>query len=452
MRYRAGQGLERMGMKVTIEDVSSVKKVLHIEVPLEDVTRELDSAYKNLKKTAKVKGFRPGKTPRSILERMYGKDVQADVSGKLIQESFVEAIREKELDIVGSPQVDPPEVKADAPYAFDATIEVRPEIADIDFKGLALKKTRYSVTDQEIQAQIEMLQKRLAEKTPVAEARPLADGDFALIDYEGFKDGEPFDATELTENYTLQMGKGQISQEFDHKIQGMNAGETRKIEVAFADDYFNEKLKGLTIEFEVTLSQILEETLPEIDDELAKKLGPFSSMEDVKQAINKNLTEGYEKRTEQELNEQIFQALIEKSEFEVPGALIQMELDGILDEAERSFQSSNVTMEQLGLTREGLSEKYRETAEKQARRHLILGKIVEQETMTLSDEALDAGFQEIADAYQQPVEGIKGFYSQSAEKLEVFKHALLEKEAIKLIIEEGQVEEVEPELEAEEAK
>lgn len=436
-------------MKVTVEDVSSVKKVLHIDIPLEDVTREFDSAYNNLKKTAKIKGFRPGKTPRSILERMHGKDVHGDVSAKLIQDAVISAIRDENLNIVGSPQVDPPEIKADSPYTFDATIEVYPKIADIDFKGLELKKNKYEVSDKELDAQLDMLQKRMAERKTVEPARPLQDGDFALVDYEGFKDGQPFEETAKTENYTLKMGSGQISKDFDKQIEGMTVGETRTISVVFPEDHYNEKLKGHTVEFTVTLNDVLEEQLPAIDDDLAKKLGPFENLDGLKKAITDNLVEGYNKRTEQELNEQVFTALIEKAEFEVPDALIQMELDGILQEAERSFQSNNLTLEQLGLTREGLSEKYRDVAEKQARRHLILSRIMEQESMTVSDEALEQGFQEMADNYQQPVDGIRGFYSQNQEQLQVFKHTLLEKQAIKLILDSSRIEEVTPELETE---
>jgi trigger factor len=131
-------------MKVTVEDRSSVKKVMHIEIPEADVTRELDDAYKTLKKTAKVKGFRPGKTPRGVLERLYKKDVNADVTGKLIQDAYVAALKETELKVVGSPKVEPPELKAGAAYHFDADVEVQPEIADIDYTGLKLKKTLYA--------------------------------------------------------------------------------------------------------------------------------------------------------------------------------------------------------------------------------------------------------------------------------------------------------------------
>ena len=167
-------------MKFTVEDVCTVKKILHIEIPKEDVTLELDEAYKNLKKRAKIKGFRPGKAPRSVLERFYKKDVNDNVSSKLIQDSCIDAIKEAELKIVGSPIVDPPQLIGNEPYKYDATIEINPEIEKIDFKGLNLKKTAYKVRDEEIEAQLKMLQKNLARKKPIEKDRPVEEGDLLM--------------------------------------------------------------------------------------------------------------------------------------------------------------------------------------------------------------------------------------------------------------------------------
>ncbi|RPJ05127.1 MAG: trigger factor family protein, partial [Deltaproteobacteria bacterium] len=145
-------------MHVTVEDESGVKKKLHIEIPQEEVVRQLDSAYNQLKKTAKIKGFRPGKAPRAVLERMFKKDVHADVSSKLIKESFIDALKQIDLKVIGSPALDPPDLKANEAYRYDATIEVKPDIKDIDFKGLKLKKSLYTVNDAEIDLQLKALQ------------------------------------------------------------------------------------------------------------------------------------------------------------------------------------------------------------------------------------------------------------------------------------------------------
>ena len=431
-------------MKVNVEDVSSVKKTLHIEVPEKEVVQELDNAYLQLKKNAKVKGFRPGKAPRSVLERIYGKDVRADVLSRLIQSSFADAIKETELKIIGSPNLDPPELESKGDYAYDATVEVRPELEDINVKGLSLTRTNYAAGDDEIAIQLQALQKNMAKQEKIEEDRPAAKDDYVVIDYEGYKGGEPFSETAMTENFTLKIGEGHIAEAFDNKLIGMKAGDDSEITVDFPDDYFNEKLQGQSVDFKVKLHEIKEEKLPELDDELAKSLGPFETLEDLKNVIKDNLTQGYEKRIEQELSEQIFEDLIAKVEFEVPEVMVKFELENIISDTERSFQYQNRSMEEVGLTREKLAEQYSSVAEKQARRQVILGKVIEQEDLQLSDEDLEKGFADMAASFNQPVDQIKAFYDQDNDKLEFFKHALLEKQAIKLIIDNGNIENVEP--------
>jgi trigger factor len=439
--------LERIGMQFTVEDLSSVKKVLHIEIPEAEITSELDKAYNDLKKTAKIKGFRPGKAPRRVLQRIYQKEVHADITSRLIQSSFVEALKQTELNVIGEPQIDPSEIKENSPYQYQATIEITPEIADIDFKGIELKKTVYPIADEEIETQLKMLQKKMARMEPVSEARPCQQGDHVIVDYEGFKGGQAYDEVQKTENFTLKIGDGHILKAFDEGIIGMQAGETRRFDVQFPEDYFNKALAGQTIEFAVTLKEIRKEVLPEIDDEFSKHLGPYENLDAVKAAIRNNLETGYAKRTEQELNEQIFQALIAKSPFEVPETLVRYELEGILDEAERAFTYHNMSLEEVGQTREKLAEKYRDTAEKQVRRYLLLNKIIGQESLSLSDDELQAGIAAMAQGSNQSVEEINKYYQEKPERLNFFKHALLEKNAIKLIIQHSKIEEVAPQRE-----
>lgn len=436
-------------MQVTVEDVSSVKKTLHIEIPQEEVNRQLDAAYRNLKKKAKIKGFRPGKVPRSVLERMFKKDVHADVSSKLIQSSFVDAIRQTELNILGNPQVDPPELDAQAPYKYTARVEISPKIPDLDYKEIVLKRPNYQVNDEQVSVQLNMLQKNLAQHEKIDEQRPAQEGDFVLLDYEGFKDGQAFAETGKTENFTLKIGAATISKEFDDELIGMQPGETKKFKVKFPPDYFNKALADLEIEFQVKLNEIRAEILPAIDDEFAKRVGQYETLEALKNAIRDNLQQGYAKRVEQELNEQIFSELISRTEFEVPDVLVDMELEGIVAEVERSFAQRNTSLEALGLTREKIAEDYRDTALKQVKRHLILSKLIDQENLTLADEELEAGFKEMAENFNRPVEEIKQYYDQNKDKLSLFKHTLLEKKAIRLIIDSSKVEDVDPEAVAE---
>ncbi|MDL1985295.1 MAG: trigger factor [Deltaproteobacteria bacterium] len=435
-------------MQVTVEDLSTVKKVLHVEIPEKVVVGELDKAYKDLKKNAKVKGFRPGKTPRTVLERLYKKDVNADVSSKLIQESLINAIKEAELNIVGRPEIEPPIADGKGPYKYDATVEIEPEIETVDFKGLALKKNLYRVSAEEMDAQLKMLQKNLAQQKTLEEDRPAQEGDFVLVDYEGFKDGKPFAETQKTENFTLKIGDGPILKEFDEQLIGMSTGETREVKVHFPEDYFNNKVANLEITFNVKLNGIREVVLPEIDDEFAKDLGKYETLKQLKEEISSNLLKGYEKRSDQEVQEQIFTALLEKVNFEVPDSLIAFELEGIIEEVEKTLTYHGSSLEERSLTKEDLAEKYRDTAIKQVRRRLILKKIVGQENLTLSDEDLENGYKDMAEAFNRPVEEIRNFYEQKGSNIEFFKTSLLEKKALKLIIENSSQEIVEPELES----
>jgi trigger factor len=432
-------------MQFKVEDVSSVKKTLHIEIPHDEVVRELDNAYNQLKKSAKVKGFRPGKVPRAVLERMFKKDVHADVSSRLIQNSFIDAIKQTELKIVGNPQLDPPELMTDSPYKYDATVEITPEIDDIEFDGLSLKRTRYEAGDDEVNAQLKSLQKGLAQHQKISKDRPAKADDFVLIDLEGSLNGEPVPEFAKSENFSLQIGKAIISKDFDNQLVGMKIGDSKAFTIKFDEDLPNEKLAGREIAFQVVLNEIREEILPEINDALAKKAGPYKTLDELKNVILDNVKQGYEKRTEQELNEQIFTDLIARTEFEVPDAMVEMELQGIVEEAERSFAYRNTTLEEMGLSKETIAEKYRDTAMKQVKRHLILGKIIDQEKLELDDEELEDGLKEMSANFNQPLAEIKNYYDQNPDKLQYFKHTLLEKKAIKLIIDSSNIKDVKPE-------
>jgi trigger factor len=431
-------------MQIKIEDKSSVKKVLSFEIPKETVTKELDKAYNELKKKADVKGFRKGKIPRKVLENKFSKDVHSDVAPRLIQEAFLDAIKEHNLNIVGGPQLDPPELDPEKAYAFDITVEIKPELEDIDFEGLALKKTKYEVSDAEVEGQLFMIQKTMAKKEAVKEPRPVKDTDFVLIDYEGFLNGVPYDKTPKIENYLLGIGRGALPKEFSDKLTGAIPVQDLEIEVPYAEDYYMEDLKGKTIVYKVKLKEIQEEILPELNDDLVKGLGKFETLDEVRTSIRQNLEKGYAQRVKHELSEQIFQNLLEKSKFEVPEAMIEGEINGIIMEAEQAYAANNTSLEEAGLSGDIIRTQYRDVAEKQARRHIILDKIITQAKLELTDEELEKSFQEMAVGMNAPVEAVKNYFNRDQTQLAYYKHTQLEKKAVDIIIDKGNLIDVEP--------
>lgn len=437
-------------MQVKIEDKSAVKKVLSFEIPREKVTKELDKAYNELKKKADIKGFRKGKIPRKVLENRFSKDVHADVAPRLIQDSFVEAIQEHNLNIVGGPQLDPPELKPDSDYAFDITVEVKPELPEIDYKGISLEKNRYVVSDSEIDAQIRMIQKTMAKKQKVTESRAVNDTDFVLIDYQGFLNNEPYEHTPKIENFLYRIGQNTLPEEFSEKLTGCVPVQDIEIEVAYPEDHPDDNLKGRTILYKVTLKEIQEEILPEINDDLVKGLGSFETLGQVKDSIRENLEKGIQQRVKHELSEQIFQHLLEKYEFEVPEAMIEGELNGIISETEQAYSANNTSLEEHGLSRDKLSAQYRDVAEKQARRHLILDKIITQEKLDLTEEEMDKSLEEMARGMNATVDAIKNFFKMDPRQMEYYKHTQLEKKAIDLIVKNSQVTEKDPEPDTQE--
>lgn len=431
-------------MQVTVEDVSAVKKKIHVEIPKEEVSKELDAAYKDLKKKAKIKGYRPGKVPRPVLERLFKKDVHSDVIQNLVQESFPKALQETDLAVIDTSDIDTPELDPDSDFKYNATVELKPELPEVNFKGLEIKKTEYPVSDGEIDAQVEMLRKHLAEYHTITEDRPAAEGDYITIDYEGSVDGQPYPPTAFTEDHAIKIGDKAFTEDFDKALAGMKPGESREFTVAFPEDHNDADLAGREITFKVKLKEIKEEILPPVDDEFAKKFGKYETVADLRAEIESNLRQGYDKRTNQEMQEQIFSKLLE-NEFEVPDVMVRHELDEIAKDTEHRFAQNGLSMEQLGLTREIMDQQYRPVAEQQARRHLLLNKIIEQENMDVTEEELDAEYEKLSEMIGQPLDFIKKFYKENPGKQDGFKIALLEKKAVDLIINHATVETVEPE-------
>jgi trigger factor len=434
-------------MKIDVEDLSAVKKILHVEIPEAEVTREVDKAYETLKKNVKIKGFRPGKVPRSILERRFKKDMRAEVSGQLIQNSYAEALRETSLEPLGEPILDRPDLEEGQPYHYSATLEVRPPIQDLKVNGLKLKKKVHNVAGEEVEAQLKILQKNQAQLRSIEEERPVENGDFVLIDYEGFKDGEPFAPAGKTENFHFEVGSGRILEDFDQQLLGMRPNTSKEFSVDFPADYFNKNLAGLDITFKVTLKEIKEEILPEIDDEFAKDLGEHETLAELKQAVRTKLERTYEAQSERELRRDIIDMLIEQAEFELPQVLVLHELSALVNDAQNALSYRGLSLEETGKTQEDLSKEYHPLAEKRVREYLLLQKVVEQEGITATDEMLENAYKKMAEAMSHSVDTIKQYHDKYKEAYEVFKQRALEEEAIKSVIKRSTIEIVEDDKE-----
>lgn len=436
-------------MQVNIEDVSAVKKVLKFEIDKETVDAELDKYYAEIGKEASLKGFRKGKVPRSVLEGQFAEDANAQVIPQLIQDALWGTIQEHKFRIVCDADVDVPEkaLHAGQPFVFTATIEVAPDMDNVEYKGLKLEKYKVDIIEEDIDTQLEQLQQRYAEKVPAPEGYGLVNGDTADVTYQGYdENGEALKAglSAGGTNRELNIGENAILGQVDQAMQGMKAGETREITVNFPNDYYHRTLAEKTVRYEMTVNSIKQRVLPEIGDELAKKTGSAQTIEELREKIGQELTNRVNMQNERGMYEQMFEQLADRFDAELPEGLVELKMDGIYEEMKKSFEQQELNFEMMGITRESMADRYRGTAEKQAKFHLVVGKIIEQEGIVVTREDLDEGYKELARDLMVPVTQLKMYYSEHPEDQVALRNGLMERKVFKLIMDNADVVEKEP--------
>ncbi|MBF0101002.1 MAG: trigger factor [Desulfobacterales bacterium] len=432
-----------MQVSVQVEDVSSIKKVLHIVVPQEKVNSELNNAYDNLKKTSKIKGFRPGKTPRAVLESMFEKQVHAEVVPKLIEDSYWDAIKETGFHAVGIPEIDPAELKPNSPYEYKAKIEINPIIPHIDFKGLSLTKNKYHVSEEELDAQIGMHRKRMGIQKVSDSEYSLKMGDWVHMQLSATADEKPIENMANLNNHLFKVGEAEVLKDIWPELIGLRVNEEKDFAISFGSDHPEPMFCNKTISFHVKIIEIRIETLPELDDAFAISLG-FQSVDVLRNYIRDDLQHRYNYRAEQELYEDMYRLLLTPLNFEVPEAMVHAEMQGILAEIKESYEQNNLPIDEFEKNKKEFSNKYRDIAIGKARRVLLIDTIISQEKLALNDDDIEQGLKFAAASQRQTVAVLKQHYQKNKDQFDYFKQALLEKKAIDLILSYSKIEEVEP--------
>lgn len=399
-------------MNVNIEEISSIKKKIFIEIPENDVTREVDSFYKDLGKKAKIKGFRPGKVPRNILERYFKDYVKAEVVQKLIQDTYPQALSEKDLHPVSPPAIDPGEFVDGKPFQYSAVIEVRPDIKLEGYTGLRIEGKKEEVKDEEVEERLKGIQNLQANLKTISEARPIQAGDYAIVDYEASVGGKPLEEGKAVD-FTVEVGSGHFIPTFEERLIGLKPEEEKEIEVSFPEDYGYQKWAGKTISFHVKIKEIKEKILPPLDDEFAKDLGDYSSLEEFRTKLRGEIEKEKELTLERQLKDKVMDQLLEANPFEVPESLVEEQTKALVSDTKLRLAAQGVDLKNLGLTEEKLQGDYRAMAQKQVKSFLILEKIAGQEGMTVTDEEVEDRLKEMAERMHQKFDVVKRYYEKN---------------------------------------
>jgi len=433
-------------MNVKVEEVSSIRKKLSFELGADRVGEEIQRAYGEIARTAKVKGFRKGKVPRKVLEQYYAPQMREKVLTRLINDSYFKALVDHKLPAVGNPEItESGDIAQGTPFTYVAEVEVKPEVTAKDYTGLELEKEIF-VEDQELlDHRLEEMRKSRS-TTEVSKRKKAREGDFVTIDFKGFVDGEAFEGGSA-EGHVLELGSGSFIPGFEEQVAGMKREDEKDIEVTFPEEYGNKDLAGKPAVFKVKLHEIKEKQEPELNDDFAKGYG-VDSLEELKQKLAENFREQETGRIDGDLRERLVKALVERNSVEVPEAMVQQQLEYMLGNIRNRMQQQGMTLEMLGMNEESFATMYRDTAVGQVQGSLLLEAIASQEKIVVEDGEIDGKLEEVAAMSNAPLETVKKYYDND-EARNSLKAQIVEEKTIAFLLGKATVNEVSKEQLAE---
>jgi trigger factor len=397
-------------MSVQVEKLEKNMAKLTIEVGAEELEKAIEAAYQKNKKQISVPGFRKGKVPRQMIEKMYGKSVfYEDAVNALIPEAYEKALEECEEDIVSSPAIDVVQIEAGKPFIFTAEVALKPEVKLGKYKGVKVEKADTEVTEEEVDAEINKERENNARNIDVTD-RAVKDGDITTIDFEGFVDGVAFEGGKGT-NYPLTIGSGAFIPGFEEQLIGAKIGEEVEVNVTFPEDYQAEELKGKAAVFKCTVHEIKEKQLPELDDEFAGEVSEFDTLAEYKADVRGRLEERKAKEAKDAKEAAVIEEIVKDSEMEIPAAMLETQQKQMVDEFAQRIQMQGLSIDQYyqftGSSYEQMVEQVKPQAEKRIQSRLVLEAIVKAENITVSDEEYEEELKTIGEAYQMEVDKVK---------------------------------------------
>lgn len=425
-------------MKTNLEDLSPVKKKMEIEIEAEEVVKKIDEAYRALKKEVKLPGFRPGKAPRSLLERQFGDRVMEDVARRLINETFLKAVEETNIVPLNAPIFENSMLKAGQNFSYSAVMEVRPEFDIDNYIGLEVEKEICSVSDEDVDKQLEEIRKSRGTLTSITEDRGIKENDYAVIEYRGFEDDMPLEGVEGS-NILIQVGSHHFHRDFEKALIGLKKGDNSKAKVDFEEDHSQPKLAGKSVRFEVKVEDIQEMNLPDLDDGFAKDVGAdFESLDELKRKIKDNLQSQEENRIERELKRRLIDKISEGVDIELPESLVESELDNGIERIKQNLLRSGSTLERVGLDEGKLRGDLTPASKKRIKEMLILEKIARKDDLTIDEAELSEGFEEISMSIGQQPEIIRKYY-EANNLIGSFRVKLLEEKTLNYLVENAKI-------------
>lgn len=425
-----------MEMNVSVEDLSVNQKKLQVIIPARKVQEEIEKRYRDLGERVKIKGFRPGKVPRSILKSYYGKTIEHEVSSQFIQDTFPDALRESELKPLAEADVDQTRFEDDGAFIYTAIVDVCPPFEVGEYKELKARRSPVTIDESKQQEELERIRRQHAELRTLESDRPIQEGDMVLVDFTPYVDGNAFEKGK-TNDFMMEVGKKTLHPDFDQHLLGRRAGENLSFDLDYAEDASLPEVAGKRVHFEVVVREIKEKILPELDDDFAQVVGAqFETLDALKQEIADQLRKQEEERARREVQQQIMEQLLGKTQFELSPKVIDREVNRLIELLQHQFQSQGLQVDTFKFDTPEIRAEYRPQAERNVRWHLILHRIAEQEKIELSEDELEDVYRNVARLARVDVEKVRSEYQETG-FVEQAKESKLEEKVFKFLEDEA---------------
>ncbi|WP_107852788.1 trigger factor [Oceanimonas marisflavi] len=418
-------------MQVSVETTQGLERRLTITVPAEQVTGEVNSRLRQLAKTRRIDGFRPGKAPLTVIKKMFGASVEADVAGELMQRNFFEAVMSEKLNPAGMPTMEPTPIKAGEDFTFTATFEVYPEVEVKGLDAVSVEKPQAEVTDADLDNMIDTLRKQHADW--VEADRAAEDGDRVTMNFVGSVDGEEFEGGKA-DDFVLVLGSGRMIPGFEDGLLGKKAGDEFTIEVTFPEEYHAENLKGKPASFAITLTKVEAQQLPELTEEFVKRFGiADGTVDGLKAEVRKNMERELAQALKASVKEQVIDGLLEQNEIDVPQSLIDGEVDTLRKQALQRFGGLDAKN-----APELPAELFKDQAERRVRVGLLLGEVIKANEIKADDAKVQEIIASMASAYEDPAE-VVAYYNDNPQLLENVRSLAVEDQAVEFVLSQAKV-------------
>jgi trigger factor len=425
-------------MKIDIDESSPVQRKIRVELPPETVTHQFSRAYQDLGRRVRIKGFRAGKAPRSVLQGIYGDEIKGQVRSQLVEDSLSEVIKERGLQIVSRPEIEANDLKEGYGFSFSAVFEVKPEIEVKDYLGVEVEKVKVAVTDAQVESALERLRESYARLEPEADREVVQEGDFVSLDFEGSIAGKPFSGGK-GENYLLEIGGRRALPQFESAVIGLRVGQRETVQVTYPDNYSNRDLAGKAVDFSVVVHDIKRKVLPVLDDDFAKDHGQCASLEELTGTIRKRLEDELKQIQDEELKEQIVRQLIARHSFTPPPAMVERQTRYLMERNQERGTSGEVPPS-LEETRKALEER----ALRQVQATLLVEKIAALEHFEVSEKEIQERVDNLARAAGEKGKTVREFYSRSDSRDDLRTQMIFDR-TLAFLLERAKIKEVDPE-------